>query len=30
MSDRLIPDNVIVAFETMHYLNQKTSGKLER
>ena len=28
MSDCLITDNVIVSFETMHYLNQKTSGKI--
>lgn len=26
MSDRLITDNVLMAFETMHYLNQKRSG----
>ena len=28
MSDRLITDNVLVAFETMHYLNQKRSGRI--
>lgn len=28
MSDRLITDNIIVAFETMHHLNQKRSGKI--
>lgn len=27
MSDRLINDNVLVAFETVHYLNQKKKGK---
>lgn len=26
MSDRLITDNVLMAFETMHYLNKKISG----
>lgn len=26
MSDRLITDNVLMAFETMHYLNKKRSG----
>ena len=26
-SDRLITDNVIVAFQLMHFLNQKTTGK---
>ena len=28
MVDRLITDNVLVAFETMHYLNQKRNGKI--
>ena len=28
MSDCLITDNIIVAFETMHHLNQKRSGKI--
>ena len=28
MSDRLFTDNVLVAFETMHYLNQKKKGKI--
>ena len=28
MSDRLITINVIVAFETMHYLSKKTNGKI--
>lgn len=28
MSDRLITDNVLVTFETMHYLNQKSSGRV--
>ena len=28
MSDCFITNNVIVSFETMHYLNQKTSGKI--
>ena len=28
MSDRLIMDNVLVVFETMHYLNQKRSGRI--
>ena len=27
MSERLITDNILVAFETMHYLNQKRTGK---
>lgn len=27
MSSRLITDNVLVAFETMHYLNHKRSGR---
>ena len=27
MSDRLITDNILVVFETMHYLNQKKTGK---
>ena len=29
MSDRLITDNVLVAFESMHCLNQKKKGKTE-
>ncbi|XP_030970005.1 uncharacterized protein LOC115990301 [Quercus lobata] len=29
MDDRLITDNVLVAFETMQYLNQKRNGKIE-
>ena len=28
MHDRLITDNVLVAFETMHHINQKKSGKV--
>ena len=28
MSDRLITDNVLVVFEIMHHLNQKTRGKV--
>ena len=28
MYDRLITDNIIVAFETMHHLNKKRSGKI--
>ena len=28
MADRLITDNILVAFETMHYLNQKRNGKI--
>ena len=27
MHDRLITDNVLVAFETMHYISQKKRGK---
>lgn len=27
MSSRLITDNALVAFETMHYLNHKRSGR---
>ena len=28
MSNRLIIDNVLVAFETMHHLNQKRTGRV--
>ena len=28
MSNRLITDNVLVAFETMHHISQKKSGKV--
>ena len=28
MSKRLITDNVLVAFETMHHISQKKSGKV--
>ena len=28
MSSRIIIDNVLVAFEIMHHLNQKRSGKI--
>ena len=28
MSDQLIIDNILIAFETMHYLNQKTCDKV--
>jgi len=28
MFERLITDNVLVAFETMHHINQKKSGKV--
>ena len=28
MFDCLITDNVLMAFETMHYLNQKKKGKI--
>ena len=28
MSNRLIIDNVLVAFETMHHISQKKSGKV--
>ena len=28
MSKRLIIDNVLVAFKTMHHINQKKSGKV--
>ena len=28
MSNHFITDNIIVAFETMHHLNQKRSGKV--
>ena len=27
MFERLITNNILVAFETMHYLNQKRTGK---
>ena len=28
MSNRLITDNVLVPFETMHHISQKKSGKV--
>ena len=28
LSDRLILDNILVAFETLHYLKRKTQGKM--
>ena len=28
MSDRLVIDNILVTFETMHHINQKCSGKI--